>query len=154
MKTSFKIAVVAIMAFIATSGAFAQEWSKEQKEVWQVVQDSWKVWQVADVPALIAFNHEKYQGWDNQSPLPTGKEKLQKYYQELSKTRKIGVYDIEPVRITVTDNAAVVDYYFSFTATYTAGDKKEVKDISGKAIEFWVKEGGKWLMLGDVTIKQ
>jgi len=96
-------------------------------------------------------NLEKYQGWDDKSSLPISKEKAIQSYQELNKIRKLGVYDIEPARITVTENAAVIDYYYSFTATYTTGGKKESRDISGKNVEFWVKEGGKWLLLGDMT---
>jgi hypothetical protein len=31
------------------------------------------------------------------------------------------------------------------------GDKKEQEQMHGKNAEFYVKEGGKWFLLGDMT---
>jgi len=41
MRTLLKWTVVAFIAIITTTTAFTQEWTKAQKEVWQVVEDSW-----------------------------------------------------------------------------------------------------------------
>ena len=51
----------------------------------------------------------------------------------------------------MTDNAAVIDYYYDYTLTTTIADKKETKQRKGMVVEFYVKEGGKWLLLGDMT---
>jgi hypothetical protein len=154
MKTFVRIALVAVMAFIATSGARAQEWTKAQKEVWQVVEDGWKYWQTGNVDGLAAITHPKYQGWDNKSFLPYSKDKSMQQYQEWKDFTKLDYYDIEPARITVIENAAVVDYYYNYSITITQGDKKETKDSKGRNAEFYVKEGGKWLLLGDMTTRE
>jgi hypothetical protein len=151
MKTTFKIAVVALLTFIATTTVFAQEWTKAQKEVWQVVQDSWTKWQAGDVDGTMAFFHEKYQGWSDDSPLPMTKEQVKNWFMEMKTTMKVDHFMLNPARILVTENAAVVDYYFWYSSTITMGDKKEMKEGQGKNAEFYIKEGGKWLLLGDMT---
>lgn len=154
MKTSVKCAVVVFAAFLAATTAFAQEWTKAQKEVWQVVEDGWAKWKAGDVEGSTAFLHQNYQGWSDDVPLPMTKEKVIQWYQEMKAVMKVEFYGINPARIVVTENAAVVDYYYSFAATFTWGEKKELKEMQGKNVEFYVKEGGKWLLLGDMTVHE
>jgi hypothetical protein len=151
MKRSLTIAVIAGIAFIASTAAFAQDWTKAQKEVLQIVEDNWLKTKTGDIDGMAATIHEKYQGWNNELPLPANKEQVLKIYKYLNEVSKLTDYTINPARITVTDNAAVVDYYFSFQLSTPAGDKKAVKIYTGKNVEFYIKEGGKWLLLGDMT---
>lgn len=154
MKTTFKIAVVAFVAFIATTAAYAQEWTKAQTEVWQVVQDSWTKWKAGDVEGTMAFIHEKYQGWSDDSPLPMTKADVKNWFTEMKDMMKIEFFSLSPARILVLDNTAVVDYYFWYSTTITMAEKKEMKESKGKNAEFYVKEGGKWLLLGDMTVHE
>ena len=59
---------------------------------------------------------------------------------------------INPARIVVTENAAVVHDYFYLTSTNTVGEEKKQIKQQGKFVEFHVKENGKWICLGDMTI--
>jgi hypothetical protein len=151
MKTKTFFLLCLLLGF-ATSGAFGQEWTKAQKEVWQVVDDSWMKWTTGDIEAYTTFLHEKYQGWSKDSSLPMTKEMVKKSMQEMMKSSKLGYYEINPARITVTENAAVVDYFFYFKVTYTEAEVKELQEWYGTNVEFYVKEGDKWLLLGDFTI--
>jgi hypothetical protein len=152
MKTTLKCAVVAFTAFIATTTAFTQEWTKAQKEVWQVVENAWTNWKAENIEASTGYLHEKYQGWSNQSPLPVNKENVIKQFQEMKGFFKVDYFSLNPARIAVTENAAVVDYYYSYEATYTRGEKKELIEESGQYVEFYIKEDGKWMLLGDMTV--
>lgn len=60
---------------------------------------------------------------------------------------KARVFIVGPARITVIDNAAVVNYYFTVSETITMGDEKKQQEFKDKNAEFYVKEGGKWLLL-------
>jgi len=151
MKTSFMCAVVAFTAFFATTTAFAQEWTKTQKEVWQVVEDSWTKWKTGDIENSFAMCHEKYQGWSDNDALPVTKEQVIKFFTDMKNIMKPEYFYLNPARILVTENAAVVDYYFEYGVTITKGDKKVTKESKGKNAEFYIKEGGKWLLLGDMT---
>jgi hypothetical protein len=95
--------------------------------------------------------HDKMQGWNNENPLPFSKDKILELYAMMKENMKVEYYNINPARITVTDNAAVVQYYFAFYAVYKMGEKEWEEQITGKNAEFYVKEKGKWLLLGDMT---
>jgi len=152
MKTTLKYAAIALFAFFMTSTAIAQEWTKEQKEVWQTVDNMWSKWKTGDVAGVTASFHEKYQGWNGDMPLPMGKEKMVQMFQEMKDMSKVDSYSIEPARIAVSGNAAVVDYYFNYSVTNTVGNEKKQDHGKGKNVEFYVKEGGKWLLLGDMSV--
>ena len=153
MKKMVKMTLVALFAIMASVG-FSQEWSKTQKEVWQVVENSWVKWKSGDFTGMASFIHEKYQGWNQENPLPMTKEEVLNLYNLMKDNYKLNAYLINPARITVTDNAAVVDYYFQYQVTITEGEKKVLKSYHGKNVEFYVKEGGKWLLLGDMTFTE
>jgi hypothetical protein len=151
MKTLLKCAVVAFIASIAATASFSQEWTKAQKELWQIVEDSWAKWKAGDIQGSLVYLHEKYQGWNDQSPLPITKEMTTQRSLETKDNFKIDYFSLNPARIVITENAAVVDYYYTFEATFTRGEKKELIESNGQNAEFYVKEGGKWLLLGDMT---
>ena len=151
MRTSLKFTLVALMAFIATTGVYTQEWTKAQTEVWQIVEDSWAKWKAEDFAGGAAYVHEKYQGWNDQMPLPMTKAMLIKQNQELKDISKLIRFSLNPARIVITENAAVVDYYYRAETTYKADDKTVPYNFHGQNAEFYVKEGGKWLLLGDMT---
>jgi hypothetical protein len=148
LKTTFTSALILLLSL----PAITQEWTKEQNEVWKVVEDEWAKWKSGDVDGVAAMVHEKYQGWSIDSPLPMGKQKMIQWYRDMKDMMKVSYYSIEPARISVTKNAAVVDYYFSFSVDFTMNDKKETKEMEGKTAEFYVKEDGKWQLLGDMMI--
>jgi len=152
MKTLLKIAVFAIVTLIVASSSFAQEWTKEQKEVWQVVETGWAKYKAGDVTGGMVLIHEKYQGWNAEIPLPLSKDDMKKWYDEMKDFLKVNYYFISPARIVVTDDAAVVDYYYEVETTYTWGEEKKTTDREGKNVEFYIKEDGKWLLLGDMTV--
>lgn len=151
MKNLLKYQMVTLIAFIATANVFTQEWTKAQLEVWNVVEDSWTKWKAEDIDGMAFSIHEKYQGWNNQQPLPLTKEMLIKNYQNAD-FGKLDYYAINPARIVITENAAVVDYYFNFKVIIEHEEEEnKAYYINGQNVEFYIKEGGKWLLLGDMT---
>ncbi len=154
MKTSVRITAILLMAFSASSVVLSQEWSKAQTEVWQICENSWKNWKAGNFDAIAAVTHPKYQGWDDQTPLPYTREKVIGQFKEWKEKTSLQSYDIEPARIVVTDNAAVIDYYYSYSMTVTQDDKKENISHKGMYVEFYVKEKGVWLLLADMTTRQ
>jgi hypothetical protein len=153
MKTMFKCVVLAFAIVMINANVFAQEWTKAQKDVWQVVEDSWAKWKAGDMDGMMAAIHPRYQGWNDGLPLPITREMNVQWFNEMKDQMKVSNYEINPARIVVTDNAAVVDYFYSIRATYIKDDKKETKEGGGKNVEFYIKEGGKWMLLGDMTVQ-
>jgi hypothetical protein len=149
--------IVGILSFIAlffieTANIYSQNWSKEQLEVWAVVEKSWESWKNLDIEGSLVTIHEDYQGWSNRDALPVSKALAKKMYEEMSSSGKISNFFINPARIVITGNAAVVDYVFEFSAVYTNLEAEVPYNVTGKNAEFYVKDGGNWLLLGDMTI--
>ena len=105
--------MLVVLAFSITS-TIAQEWTKEQKEIWQKVEQGWETWQKGDVDQFLANVHDKFQGWNSEYPLPADKDKMVKWFTMAKEYMTIVMYDVSPARIAVTENAAVVDYYYNF----------------------------------------
>jgi hypothetical protein len=152
MKNFTKIIAVAVFVVLSANLATAQDWSKEQTEVWQVVKDTWKAWQGGNSTAIAAALHEKYQGWSDQTPLPTGKQETIDWYNSMKDNIKVPNYNIQPARIVVLKSAAVVDYYYEMTVSWAMGTDVGTEKVTGKVAEFYVKEGDKWQLLGDMMM--
>jgi len=58
------------------SKAFGQEWTAEQKEVWDVVQANWETFKKGDVEAALAMKHKDVVVWFGARPMPLAKEFL------------------------------------------------------------------------------
>jgi len=152
MKKMLRFAIIGLMATLFASSSYAQEWTKAQLEVWKTVENEWKSWKAGDVDGLAAIMHEKYQGWNAEDPLPVNKTTVVGYYTTMKDLFKVQSMNINPARITVTENTAVVDYYFMFTYTMGEGEKQKSEEYKGRSIECYTREGGKWLLLGDLMV--
>jgi hypothetical protein len=153
MKTIVKSVLVAVMILGATN-LFAQEWTKEQLEVWQVAEEGWKRWKAGDIDGELALLHSKYQGWSTEEPVPLSKETTSQLYYSMKENLRLDYYMLNPIRIVVLDNAAVVDYYFRYYISFTLGGQTKQEEGYGKIAEFYVRETGKWLLLGDMTVHE
>jgi len=149
--TKYSTILIVLFAFLAAPSLQAQDWSKDQKEVLEIIENAWAKWQEGDFDASVESIHEKYIGWNQEDPLPTSKAKWVKSIEKMKDYVKLIDYDIEPARILVYDDVAVVHYYFEQTMAYTKDDKTTEINFKGKNAEFLIKEGGKWLLIGDMT---
>jgi|OpeIllAssembly_1097287.scaffolds.fasta_scaffold296288_1 ketosteroid isomerase-like protein len=152
MKTIARKLLCVCFALIATISVYSQDWSKEQKEIWKLVEDEWAIWKNGDVEGLSALMHEKYQSWNNSMPLPVSKSMSVDFYKQMKDSFKVNYYSINPARITVTDNSAAVFYYYSMNYTFGEGESGKSKQMEGKYAEFYTKEGNKWLLLADFML--
>jgi len=148
------VITVIVFSFLGVSTLIAQEWTKEQKEVWETVENMWIKWKANDLEGAFANVHENYLGWNNSDPMPTSKTKWMNSVKMNKDQISEEYYDIEPARIVVQGDAAVVHFYFSFSYLYTKGDEKHKIGYHGKWSEFFVKEGGEWMLLGDLTLSK
>jgi len=154
MKKYIGIALIAIVAIMSSLSVHSQEWTKEQLEVWKTVENEWNTWKSGDITGMTAILHEKYQGWNSEDPLPVNKATVIEHFTMMKDAFKVLFFSINPARITVADNSAVVNYYFTFSYSTADGDDKKVVEQKGKVVEFYTKTGGKWLLLGDMMAFQ
>lgn len=145
------VTAITVFAFVNVNTLSGQEWSKDQKAVWQEVENGWKAWKSGDSNGAFKGVHEKYLGWNHDDPMPISKAKWKNQYEMWSSYMKVQYYDLEPARIVVEDNSAVVYYYFEFSSVIDKDGMKKNRNMEGRNVEFYVKDGGDWMLLGDMT---
>jgi ketosteroid isomerase-like protein len=139
------VALVALL-LISPGVLFAQEWSAAQKEVWKNVEAYNALADAGNVEGFLAYVHNDYQGWNYQSALPNDKATVKKFIEYEFKTSKTIVSNIKPVAIGIFGNVAYVHYYY--VVIYKDVEGKE-KSESGRWTDILMKQGDKWVMIGD-----
>ena len=140
------------VVLLVSSVGFSQEWNKQQTEVWSVVVKSWSDWESGNQASVMATIHNSYQGWSDDQPLPLGKKQVSSLYELMAANSKVKYHNLNIARIVVEKDVAVVHYYFEFLSEITEDDETERKTIAGKSTETYIKEGGNWFLIGDMTI--
>jgi ketosteroid isomerase-like protein len=147
MKTFVKcILIVLCITLLTSTQLFGQEWSEEQKEVWQQVETSWGHYVKQDLEAWLRYFHDDYSGWNNQGALPINKDFIRKIVVHEFKTFKVLLYNIQPVAINIHGNVAIVQYYWSTVIKDAEG--KETNE-SGRWTDIIMKENDMWFLIGD-----
>ena len=152
--TNYSAIVMLLIAFLGATTTIAQEWTTEQKTVWQEIDNMWAKWKVGDIDAAFANVHEDYLGWNKSAPMPMSKAKWHNSMKDFSKSISDQYYDIEPARIVIYKNVAVVHYYFEYSYVLITGEKKEKHAYSGKWTAFFVLEKSLWFLIGDFTYSE
>ena len=140
------VLTTALFFVLGLSSVFAQEWSAAQKEIWINVNAYWALMAKGDINGFLEYFHSDYIGWDKNSPLPSTKEQSKKWIIYSYQGVKIPVYEIDPVAIKIYGDVAFVDYYYAM-AKETADGKKSAE--SGRWTDILLKQGNKWVMIGD-----
>ncbi len=153
MKKLINYTAIAItmIAMFGTLTLNAQICTKEQKAVWQEVENMWTNWKAGDLDAAFANVDKDFLGWNDEDPMPLSKDKWVNPMKETLNMRTKINFSIEPARILVRDNAAVVHYYYKYSFLYTDGEESNKISYEGKWTEFFIKDDGKWMLIGDFT---
>ena len=141
-----------IIVLLSSSVGFSQKWNRKQKDVWSVVETNWSDWKFGNAGAVKASLHDSYQGWSNDQPFPMGKNEVTSMYEWMTANSEIQYFMLDPVRIVIVKNVAVVHYFFTFLSQRPEGDETINVTMSGKNTETYIKKGGNWLLLGAMTI--
>ncbi|MEJ2596326.1 MAG: nuclear transport factor 2 family protein [bacterium] len=148
---NYSLAAMITLVLLSANNVNGQTWSKEQKAVWEVVQKGWDDYVSGDVEKAFSGVHEMYLGWNAEEPLPVSKESWIKEYNRWKEHVSFDYYDLKPASITVIGESAIVYYYFEFVMTFHKDEMKKTREVKGKNVEFYVKDGGQWMLLGDMT---
>ncbi|MFH2049908.1 MAG: nuclear transport factor 2 family protein [bacterium] len=146
MKKRIISLVVIGLAMLASTVLFAQEWSTDQKEVWKNVETYWDLGAKGDVEGFLGYFHSDFSGWINTAHLPHDRATRVKFIKfSLPKTKTL-LYNIQPVAIKIHGNVAIVHYSYTEVSKY--GEEKE-KSEQGRWTDILIKQGDKWIMIGD-----
>ena len=138
--------IVAALLLLPSAYLYSQEWSAAQKEVWKNVEAYNAMADAGNVEGFMAYVHNDYLGWNYESALPNDKASIRKFVEYAFKTSKTVLTSIKPTAIGVFGNFAYVHYYYA--VIYKDAEGKE-KAESGRWTDILMKQGDKWVMIGD-----
>ena len=141
MKYSTKLMVALFgisLLFFGGVQAFGQEWSAEQKEVWQMEIKYWDLVKEKNLKGYMGLWHKDFIGWPHWAPKPAGKDGIEK--QVITWYTFVESYDLKPEAINLFDRFAIIYYRFSWTGP--------MGTWSGRIGHFWIKQDGKWQIIG------
>ena len=116
---------IAIAFLLCVSGwAHAQDWDKDQAELWRFCEQSW----VDDVGETgkwpDAYVHDKVLNWDAEWPAPRGKESIAKWSRFRDANSDVLEYELFPLAIIVEGDTGVA-YYSAVTVRKNSEGKSE-----------------------------
>ena len=145
MKTLTKsILIVLCITLLSSAQLFGQEWSADQEEVWQALENWFELEKNNDVEGIKALIHEDFVGWGWGSYATYGHAEMLKWANHIHpKGTKIIDTNLKPMEILVIGDVAVLHYYRNI---FKMVDGKETEEES-QLTNVWKKEGGKWMLI-------
>ncbi len=120
-----------------------QEWSKEQQEVWNCLEDHWNLLINAKVDEFLEYIHPEFRGFGHESPLMVDKTWLSKWVRFWSETTKFPIHYISPISCGVFKEIAILQYYLFTIEKNVEGAGRSVRRYTMT----WMKAEGKWRVI-------
>ena len=121
------------------SQIFGQEWTAEQKEVWEVVVADFEKFKQGDAEGILASRHEDVLIWWGDKPIPYDKKTVEYNYRNWFSYDIPTKWELEPLAIKVIGNVASVFFTYKWSGNILSGSDRD--------LETWIKQDGKWLMI-------
>ena len=126
--------------------AIAQEWTAEQLEVWRNVQTYSDLAAKGDVEGFVQYFHPEFSGWPVGSPVPqTQEERIDAVRHFMPQGRSLWT-QLKPLAIKVHGDFAFVHYYY-YSQLQQGDDEPQME--MGRWTDILMKQGNRWVMIGD-----
>ena len=132
--------VVSFSGFIA----FGDEWTAEQKEVWESVEGFWDSIKSGDVESALARHHDKMIVWLSENPDPSKKNQTRSEYYTLVSQSVPTFVKLKPLVINIVENVANVFYLSNWESL-----NKEISS-SSRVLITMIKQNNKWVWIGSL----
>ena len=144
---NFKILLVLLSLFLLNTFniTYSQQWTSEQKEVWEGVQKYWEI-NNSDPVAFLKYFDDSYLGWSYDNEAPGTKDDAVKSFTYWSSKTKYKFNTLTPARIWVNGNFAFVHYYYTQVTEKNDGTPQQEK---GRWTDILMKKNGTWMIVGD-----
>ncbi len=120
-----------------------KNWSKEQNEVWQCIEDHWDHLINKRVDKFSAYIHEDMVGYGHESPIPVDKPWLEKWVGFWTKSTDIVICELRPIDIKLHGDIAIVQYLIFTIEKNVEGGKRVIRRYTMT----WKKQEKKWVVI-------
>jgi uncharacterized protein DUF4440 len=138
------IIFITVCIFVVAPGlqAFGEEWTAEQKEVWDSVEGFWDAMKTGDVYSALERHHDKMQNWISMNPYPAEKKQMRSEYNGLVARYRPTFIKLKPMSISIIEDVANVYYIEKWESS-----NKEVS-WSGRVLLTMIKKENNWIWIG------
>ncbi len=149
MKNSIKKVIAAgVILVLFCSPSFAQEWTKNQKEVWSTVNNWWQAYVDGDLSEAKSIYAEDFRGWHASDYAPTSYDKALEREEYSFENRNLVFFKLHPFAIDIRDDIAIVFYSSEVIEKDKNGSGKTAKK---KWVESFQNQDGKWLCISSTS---
>lgn len=124
--------------------SISKDWSKEQKEIWQTLNDHWECLVSGKVDKFLEYIHPDFVGFGHESPYPVDYGWLKDWVGFWSKNTKFLNSGLRPVHIVIHGDIAIVQYCLF---TITKGDTSAATQAIRRYTMTWKKENSRWRVI-------
>lgn len=123
----------------------SEEWSKEQKELWQHLERHWEILIQGKVPEFLEYIHPDFRGFGHESPLMIDKRWLTKWVGFWCENTKFPIHYLSPISCGIFQNGnlAIIQYYLFTIEKSLEHTKRSVRRYTMT----WIKENNKWQVI-------
>jgi hypothetical protein len=141
MKSIIISTLVGFFILTLSFQASGEEWTTEQKEVWEAIKEYHKYIENGDVDSAMALIHENALDLNYDNPLPLKKNQILSW--NLFWSRMKPTIEIKPISIAIiNDKLATAFYHFKWKS------RDEIYSNKGRFGQTFIKQNGKWISIG------
>jgi ketosteroid isomerase-like protein len=118
-------------------------------EVWRNVETYWSLYAAEDLEGFMGYFHDEFLGWVQGDWVPTNKADRRASLVRGFETGDLEWYSLKPVGIKVHGDVAIVHYLYT---TNTRSADGEQASVTGAWTDILMKQGNKWVMIGDAGV--
>ncbi|MBA4417907.1 MAG: hypothetical protein C0392_08360 [Syntrophus sp. (in: bacteria)] len=120
----------------------------KEEEIWALEGAYFTNLYKADYEGVLALVHSQFLGWPGAAPQPINKEESARFMKQLIPKPAPCTLKIERAGILFLGEVALTQYTIHVNCSDTAGAGKIE---SSRITHTWVKEGGRWKLLGGMS---
>jgi hypothetical protein len=140
-----RIALIALLCIFLSPSAFAQEWSSDQINLWQFVEQSWVDDSKETGKWPDEYVHNSVQSWDSAWPAPRGKSSMAKWTSFRDSTSELLQYELFPHSLVIEGDTGVAFYSVVDVRRNSEGDVE--RSVTG-IVETAVRDRDSWKYIG------
>ena len=142
MKTSFK--VLFLLLILSLSPIAAQEWSPEQKDIVEFINDYTKASMRGDIDEIMSYFHVDFSAWEYSMTEPFDRDSTQKTIEYINQIFKQVAFEVQPIAIQLHGDVAILHLNFQETMRDAEGVDNF---MSGPWTVTLLKQGKGWIFL-------
>lgn len=113
MKTS--MTALFILMMLSLSPIAAHDWSLEQKEIIEFINDYTKASMRGDLDEIMSYFHVDFTAWEYSTTAPIDRDSTQKTIEYINQISKQVAFEVKPIKIQLHGNLAIVQLNFQET---------------------------------------